>query len=291
MKIHVLHCGYIRIPESLRNSSGNIAGDIRKATFARKSELVTMPTNAYLIEHPKGLFLVDTGWSREISPNGEYDKQAVEKILPRHLATLYKPFVPERMTVHEQLESRGIRPEDLEMVLITHFDADHVSGLKSVMDAKRIIIPEEESYWSSRTKYALRQVRKLWDIEKAEHLFYRGYPLGPVNRAIDITGDESIMMVSLPGHTNGHAGIIVRDGEKYVVIAGDAAFSPHNWEMLTPPGFSADAGLQIKTLNWLADVAADPNCVSVLCSHDTAENDVITVKGQSKDVVNGKRLK
>lgn len=268
MKIHVLHCGYIRIPAELKNSSGSFADDVRKTLAARRKEPATLPTTAYLIEHRKGLFLVDTGWNREISPNGVHDRKAVEKQLPRHLAALYDPFVPTGMTVREQLESKGIRPEDLEVVILTHFDADHVSGLRSVMGAKRIIIPEEESYWSSRTKYALRQVRELWDIEKAEHLYYRGYPLGPMNRAIDITGDESIMMVSLPGHTNGHAGIMVRNGDRYAVIAGDAAFSSDNWETLTPPGFSADSQLQVKTLKWLAEVAADPNCVDVLCSHD-----------------------
>ena len=129
-------------------------------------------------------------------------------------------------------------------------------------------VPEDEAYWSVRTKYRMRQVRELWETVRYERLFYRGYQLGPMNRAIDITGDESIMMVSLPGHTDGHAGIIIKNGEKYILLAADAAISPRNWEEMKAAGLGAEKGLQLKTLRWIAKTAEDPDCVKVLCSHD-----------------------
>lgn len=89
-----------------------------------------------------------------------------------------------------------------------------------------------------------------------------------MNRAIDITGDESIMMVSLPGHTDGQAGVIIRSGSIYVLLAADAAVSPRNWEEMRAAGLGAEKGLQLKTLKWIAKTADDPECVKVLCSHD-----------------------
>jgi N-acyl homoserine lactone hydrolase len=268
MKIDVLNCGYIRIPERLPGGSRGFADDMRMAAMTPDRRRITLPVYSYLIEHPKGLFLVDTGWSREISPAGTYDRKAVERVLPAHLAALYRPYVPTGMTAVEQLAARGIKPGDIDAVLITHFDADHVSGLRSLSGAGRIVIPEEESYWSARTKYKFRQVRDLWDIAEAEHLYYRGYPLGPMNRIIDITGDNSIMMVSLPGHTDGLAGVVARSANRFVLIASDAAFDRRNWEQMTVPGFSADAGLQKKSLEWIAGIDKDPECEAVLCSHD-----------------------
>jgi glyoxylase-like metal-dependent hydrolase (beta-lactamase superfamily II) len=255
VKIHVLHCGYIRIKKDLLDNGGRFSTDIAGAMIAPDSRRVTLPVSAYLIEHPSGLYLVDTGWSRD--PD-----------LPGHLPALYHPDVPEGMTVAEQLDARGIKPEDLTAVLITHFDADHVDGLRSVSDAQRIIVPEDEAYWSVRTKYRMRQVRELWETVRYERLFYRGYQLGPTNRAIDITGDESIMMVSLPGHTDGQAGVIIRNGNKYVLLAADAAISPRNWEEMKAAGLGADKNLQLKTLRWIAKTAEDPDCIKVLCSHD-----------------------
>jgi glyoxylase-like metal-dependent hydrolase (beta-lactamase superfamily II) len=268
VKIHILNCGYIRIHEDLLYGGGTIKTDFRKAVMASDRRRVTLPVFTYLIEHSEGLFLVDTGWSRDIRPDGVYDPKAVRSELSSYLASLYRPFVPEGMAVDEQLRSMGIRQEDIDAVLITHLDPDHVSGLKSVNRAKRIVIPEDEAYWSVRTKYRIRQPEQLWDIEGAERVFFRGHLLGPMNKAIDITGDGSIMMVNMPGHTDGLCGVIVRNREKYVILASDAAVSARSWEKLEPPGFAADPALQFKTLRWVAKEANDTACAAVLCSHD-----------------------
>ena len=79
MKIHILNCGYINIHKDLLYSGGNMASDLRKAVMAPASARVTLPVHAYLIEHPAGLFLVDTGWSRSISPEVVYDPASVNK--------------------------------------------------------------------------------------------------------------------------------------------------------------------------------------------------------------------
>lgn len=268
MKIYPLNCGYIRIHEELLYGGGNMMTDLGKAVMAPDSRRVTLPVYAYLIEHPAGLFLVDTGWSRDISPNGTYDHKAVRKVLPAHLASLYKPYVPEGMAVVEQLASMGIKPQDLSAVLITHLDADHISGLRSVSKARRIVVPEDEAYWTVRTKYRLRQPENLWSGEGAERVFFRGHLLGPLHKAIDITGDGSIMMVNLPGHTDGMCGVILRNGGKYVLLASDAAISSRSWERMEGPGFAADSALQLRSLEWIAETAADPGCEAVLCSHD-----------------------
>ncbi len=258
MKIHVLHCGYIRIARRLLDNGGRFSTDIAKAMTIPDRDRVTLPVSVYLIEHPAGHYLVDTGWSRK--PN-----------LPKHLEALYHPSIPDGMAVTDHLEKIGVRPEDIKAVLITHFDADHVDGLRSVSGAQRIIVPEDEAYWSVRTKYRMRQVRELWETVSYERMFYRGYLLGPMNKAIDITGDESIMMVNLPGHTDGQAGVIVRNGDRFVLLAADAAYSPYNWGEMRAPGLSADKNLQLKTLKWIAKTAEDPACMKVLCSHDPAE--------------------
>ena len=268
MKIHILNCGFIRIHEDLLYGGGSIMKDFRKAVMAPDSRRVTLPVFAYLIEHPAGLFLVDTGWSRDISPDGVYDPKAVRRVLPAHLAALYRPYVPEGMAVDEQLKTMGISQEEISAVLITHLDPDHVSGLRSMDRVKRIVIPEDEAYWSVRTKYRIRQPEHLWDIKGVERVFFRGHLLGPMHKAIDVTGDGSIMMVNLPGHTDGLCGVIVRDGERYVLLASDAAISHRSWEMMESPGLAADPALQHKSLSWIAETASDTACIMVLCSHD-----------------------
>ena len=270
LKIHILHCGYIQVSESvpyggsidLKNTASQLLTPVEKR--------ITLPVCVYLVEHAKGLLLFDTGWCRDISPDGVYDDRAVRKVLPGHLAVFYRPFVPKGMAVHEQLADRGIRPEDLDHVILSHLDPDHVAGLRHLRGAKHILLPEDEYFWSCRTVYKARQPRNLWIDYPIERRFYRGSPLGPNRWAIDLFGDESVQLVNVPGHTDGQAATILRNGKNFVLLAADAAFSPRNWEEGITPGFGFAREWQRKSLAWIAETARDPGCRAVLCSHDPA---------------------
>lgn len=270
MEIQVLHCGYIQVSDTVPYGNSIDLTNTRKQLFAPAASRVTLPVCAYLIRHPKGLILVDTGWCRDISPDGVYDAKAVGRMLPAHLAALFRPYLPAGMAVHEQLAAMGISPRDLDYVLLTHLDADHVAGLRHVAGAKRIILPEDEYFWASRTVYKTRQPWSLWIDQPIERLYYRGSPLGPKGWAIDLFGDESVQLVNLPGHTDGMAAVIVRSGARFVLLAADAAYSPRNWREMITPGFGFDPKLQRKSLEWVKKMAGDPDCAAVLCSHDPA---------------------
>ena len=268
MNIHVLRCGSIRVDPTVPFGRRLDLLEAAKQLTAADKNRITLPVFTYLIEHPKGLILVDTGLCREISPQGVYDPRAAAAVLPSRMAALLHPVLPAGMAIHEQLAGMGLRPEDLDCVLLTHLDADHVAGLRHVSGAKRIVLPEYEYYWSCRTVYKNRQPQQLWIPYPMERPFYRGSTLGPNHWVIDLFGDESVQLVNVPGHTEGQAAIVIRNGGKFVLLAADAAFSPRNWQEMTVPGFGFARDFQRKSLRWIADMAADPGCAAVLCSHD-----------------------
>ena len=268
MKIHVLQCGSICVDPTVPFGKRlDLLEAAKQLTAADKSRL-TLPVFTYLIEHPKGLILVDTGWCREISPQGVYDSKAVSSVLPVHLAALFRPFIPAGMAIHEQLAAMGIQSEDLDYVVLTHLDPDHVSGLRHVSKAKHIIVPEDEYFWSCRTVFKSRQPQNLWLPYILERPYYRGSPLGPNHWAIDLFGDESIQLINVPGHTDGQAAILIQGSGCFTLLAADAAFSSRNWQEMIVPGFGFAREWQRKSLCWIAEMAADPSCAAVLCSHD-----------------------
>ena len=142
MKIHVLQCGSIRVDPTVPFGKRLDLIEAAKQLTAADKNRITLPVFTYLIEHPQGLILVDTGWCREISPDGVYDPKAAAAVLPSQMAALFHPFVPKGMAIHEQLAGMGIGPEDLDYVLLTHLDVDHVAGLRHVSKAKHIVLPE-----------------------------------------------------------------------------------------------------------------------------------------------------
>lgn len=271
VKIHILRCGSMTVSPFVPCGNGKVnAGNAAAMIFAPVKSRVELPVFAYLIEHPKGRILIDTGWRREISPEGVYDADAVKKVLPAHLASFYHPILPKGEAIDEQLAAMGLCAGDIDCVVLTHLDPDHVAGLSLLKGAKRIVLPEDEYFWSCRAVYKLRQPWELWMDFPMERLFYRGSPLGSNRWAIDLLGDESVMLVNLPGHTDGLCGVLVRNGEKFVLLTSDAAFSRRNWEELIVPGFGFDAQRQMNALKWIRQMSEDPGCVGIYASHDPA---------------------
>ena len=270
MRLHILCCGYMRVSESVPYGGSIDLHSTRRLLLDPDAKRLTLPVFAYLIEHPRGLVLVDTGWCRAISPEGCYDAGAVKELLPGYLASLYRPWLPEGMAVHEQLEAMGVRPEDMELLILTHLDPDHVSALKSVNRAKRILLPEDEYFWACRTVYKLRQPWCFWIDQSIERPYYQGSSIGPNHWVIDVFGDESILLVNVPGATDGQAAVLIRSGPRFVLLAADAAYSPRNWQEGITPGLGFSPQWQRKSLDWLKTMSEDPGCAAILCSHDPA---------------------
>ncbi len=270
MKLHILRCGTMRVAEAVPYGGGGDLSTLRRELFTPDRQRVELPVCCYLLEHPRGPVLIDTGWCRELSPAGIYDPKAAERVLSRQLARFYRPALAPDEAIHERLAALGLRPEDLACVVLTHLDPDHVAGLRHLRGAKRIVVSEDEYFWSCRTVYKLRQPQSLWLGEPIERLFYRGSPLGPNRWAIDLFGDESVTLVNVPGHTDGQAAVLIRDGARFVVLAADAAFSPRSWREEIVPGFGFDRGRQLQSLRWLGQMEREPGCAAILCSHDPA---------------------
>ena len=118
LKIHVLHCGYIQVSDTVPFGNDIDLKNTGLQLLTPAGKRLTLPVCVYLAEHPKGLLLFDTGWCRDISPEGVYDDKAVRRVLPGHLAAFYHPWLPAGMAVHEQLAAMGVRPQDLEYVIL-----------------------------------------------------------------------------------------------------------------------------------------------------------------------------
>ncbi|MDD5902265.1 MAG: N-acyl homoserine lactonase family protein [Oscillospiraceae bacterium] len=263
IKLHILHCGSITIPASMAY--------IEDSAFKR----VTLPVSVYLIEHPvHGKILVETG----LSPEGC-------ELLPRYLREFYRPHIEKGQTAIEQLAAMGISPEDIDLLLITHNDVDHTCAVGDFAGkAKRIVMAEHEYYWSCRTVYRVRQV---WDTfmpykDMIDRPFYYGTVQGPIGRGFDLFGDDSVLCIACPGHTDGQMAVMVNKapsgrfvnaasgiyGNEFFVLASDVAFSQRNIDDLVIPGYGFARKRQLKSIRWLREVQADPQCVGVFCSHD-----------------------
>ena len=269
MKVHVLHTGEVRVSPYLPFGGDNC--NLLKASgmTTPKEDWIWLPVSVYLIEHPKGLILVDTGWHRDMSPEGVYDKAAQIKSLgSRVLYNVNQGQIPLGEAVDEQLATMGIKPADLDYVLLTHLDCDHANGLRAVKNAKHIIVAQEELDCARKNGF-IRYKKKWWKDCELETITWNGTE-GPAQKSFDLFDDGSIKMINIPGHCDGLCAVkITREDGKYVLLFSDGGYATKSWKEMITSGVSLDKEMQRKSLQWIRDQSMDANCIESLATHDT----------------------
>lgn len=268
IKIHVFHTGSVCVAPDL--AFGGRHSNILKASgiFQPKTKRIWLPVSAYLIEHQKGKILVDCGWHRSMSPHGIYEKKAQIKSLgSRILYLVNQGVVPNGQAIHEQLKSLKIEPKDIDYVLLTHLDCDHVNGLKHVADAKNILVSEDE-FHSANKVFSIRYQRKWWSGVKLNIFKWNGTQ-GIANKSYDLFGDDSIQLISIPGHSAGLFAVKIKNEKgKYVLLFSDGGYSSKSWKEMITSGISTDKEMQMKSLKWIHEESVNPDCIISLANHD-----------------------
>ncbi len=269
MKIHVLHTGEVRVSPYLPFGGDNCSLLKASGMTTPKEDWIWLPVSVYLIEHPKGLILVDTGWHRDMSPEGVYDKAAQIKSLgSRVLYNVNQGQIPLGQAVDEQLATMGIKPSDLDYVLLTHLDCDHANGLRAVKDVKHILCAAEELECARKNGF-IRYKKKWWDGVDMHTIEWNGTE-GPAGKSFDLFGDGSIKMINIPGHCDGLCAVkVTREDGKYVLLFSDGGYATKSWKEMITSGVSLDKEKQRESLMWIREQAMDPNCIESLATHDT----------------------
>lgn len=270
IKIHVLNVGKVCIAPELAFGGEGCSPLKASGIFSPKSKRIWLPVSAYLIEHPKGLIVVDTGWARSMSPNGVFDRKAQIRSLGSRLLYLVNQGVVENgQALDEQLLERNISPVDIDYLLLTHLDCDHANGLLPLADAKRILVSRDEMKGTSQGMMSrVRYQRKWWEGVALEQFDWNG-SYGPFGRSYDLFGDGSIILVGIPGHSAGLFAVKVSNPEgKFVLLFSDGGYSKQSWEALITSGISEDKSEQKASLAWIREQCLDPDCIEALANHD-----------------------
>lgn len=271
IRIHVLHTGRVRVSPHL--PFGGEGCSIVKASglLAPESARLWLPVSVYLIEHPKGLLLLDCGWSREISPEGVYDVAAQKRHLSPLLYRVNQGEVGAGQTAREQLAALGVSPGDIDCVLVSHMDCDHVSALRELAGARRILVAREELRMVQRRSPIVRTrfQRSWWSGVPCEPFEFADTGAGPVGKSLDLLGDGSVELVSIPGHSEGLFATVVRgQGGRFVNLVSDGGYGRRSWRDMVLPGIALDREKQRASLAWIRETDADPNCVATIANHD-----------------------
>ena len=218
------------------------------------SGVVTIPLPAYLIEHPKGLVLFDTG----LCPAAADDPQSIYG----PLADAFSLTFPSDVRVDNQLAALGYKTTDVRYVVVSHLHFDHAGGLSLFPNATFIIGPEEMryAYWPYK---AGEGFFRREDFEVARGYNWLELPGGEH----DLFGDGSMVVFHTPGHTPGELSMLVRLKDRNFLLVGDTVHLRAALESEIPGPFDSNTEVAIQSIRRLKLLRAAADA-TVWISHD-----------------------
>ncbi len=143
----------------------------------------------------------------------------MERSLKYHPYYKAEPRAPEQ-EMAGALAKAGVKPEEVDIVILTHLHWDHVGAVELFPNAQFIVSDVE-------LKFALNPTPCLYASYEALQLGIQPLFLKVINRlkTIDMGGKEiaeGVRTIPLPGHSPGGIGVVVDTDNGPYVIAGDA---------------------------------------------------------------------
>ena len=160
----------------------------------------TIVASCYLIRHGNRYLLWDAGLTDALIPNGFSNPTMTLRL---------------RRSLVDQLRQIDVRPEQIEMIGISHWHFDHTGQARHFPQA-RLFIGEGDVEMLRRTPSPDQDA-----TDSLAHWLTGDGRLEAIRGDRDLFGDGRVVMLSMPGHTPGHYTLLVRLASGPVLLSGD----------------------------------------------------------------------
>lgn len=241
MKMHLLSGGRLRMRKSVYLPD------------ADRSETIELPVSCVLLRHAQGNVLFDTG----CHPSALDDPEARWGTMAKAMVPIGRP----QDNVISELASLGLQPDDIDIVVNSHFHADHC-GCNEFFKRATVFC----HYRELEAAQAPEAVQKGYLPADWQHAM----PVQALRGEHDLFGDGRLTLLPLPGHTAGTMGALVtlsRDGS--FLLAADAMPLRANLERELLPRNTADPQTATATAQEIQRIQASGT--TVVFGHDDAQ--------------------
>jgi glyoxylase-like metal-dependent hydrolase (beta-lactamase superfamily II) len=205
--------------------------------------------SCYLIRHADHYMLWDTGLT--------------DALIGRPFSNAAQSLRLERSIV-DQLRQIGVRPEQIEVIGISHWHFDHVGQAGRFPQARLLI---------GRGDLDLLRATPPVDEDSARglaHWLTGGGRIEPLTGDHDVFGDGSVTMLTLPGHTPGHYALLVRLASGPVLLSGDTYHFTEQVENRGVPPFNHNRADSLASMDRFDRIARNLGA-RIIIQHEPAD--------------------
>ncbi len=236
ISVHAMTCGWMTM-----DYGSMLEGETGK---------IRIPVPSFLIRHPKGLVLYDTGLHKSMQSAPD-DRLGV-------LAPMFDIHYEANEDVAARLASFGVDVDDITFLVNSHLHFDHCGGNDAIPNAP-IVVQKREMAAAKDPDVARRNgfFDQDWD---------HGHDFILADGEYDIFGDGSIVCIPTPGHTPGHQSLKVTSNMGMVVLTGDACYLRKTIEDMHLPSLVFSREQMLDSLRRLKDL--EQSGAQLIYGHD-----------------------
>lgn len=261
MEIHAIQTGTVAVRARQRKGVGRGRARLARTLMDRRWT-EPLPIHAWLVHHPEGPIVVDTGETARVNDPG---------YLPRwhpYFKVGLREWVKPEDEIGPKLKALGFSPDDIRWVVMTHLHTDHAGGL-SHFPRSEILVHRSEldnaSGLMGKVRGFLPHRWPPWFSPRPFDLSEEAF--GPFPTSLHVTDAGDVTIVATPGHTEGHVSVILDEGPRSVLFAGDASYTQALMVEGAVDGVAPDERAARETLDRIRELSRQRPVV-YLPSHD-----------------------
>ena len=254
MRVHAIQTGTVRTrSKQLHGVGGGRTRALR--TMLDREWTDPLPILCWLIEHPDGLIVVDTGES-----TGATERSWFPWWQPYFRLAVKFDVRPED-EVGPQLRSLGFDPDDVRTVVLTHLHGDHAGGIPHFRNSEIVVARGE---WEAAQGFA----------GEAAGYLPKHFPqwLSPKLVEGDAEIAPGVRVMPTPGHTPHHQSVVVEADGRTLFLAGDASYREDLMRDGVADGVTTSPSTHVATLDRIRSFVDEHDAV-FLPAHDPGSVD------------------
>lgn len=197
--------------------------------FAAMEPAIQVPVGFYVIKHPKGNVLFDTGNNDKIITDPSYWGAAF---------TALKPVNTPDVAIDTQLKKIDLTPDDIAYVVPSHLHLDH-GGNVGKFPKSTIVVQKSEiqnAFWPEPGTGGPYMIGDVLPLRSANTDNPNAVKMLQLNGDLDLFGDGTLVVKRWVAHTPGSQMMMVRlKNTGLVILTGDNVYLRENVEKNIPP--------------------------------------------------------
>ena len=217
VKIHLVSTGGVTVKTKFREAKRT--GLLAMIDFIFDKKFTEwMPIWVLIIEHPEGIFVIDTGENANVNDPGYFKSSGM--FANWFDTTQFKFEVKVEEEIGSQLNDLDIPIEKIKAVILTHLHLDHIDGLKYFPSTPVIVNKKEwekpfgdlPKLYPSWFKPQLVELNQKYDV--FESVYY-------------LTKAKDLLLIETPGHTYHHCSLLLKTDQGSIFFAADVCYTQY----------------------------------------------------------------